>query len=103
MTTELIIAIVALFALAVGIGYIFRIGHKEAEMIFESDYNNLSQFIKNCHLTEENELRIRLRIIHLSKYPGADKEKIQALRSEFDRKFKLSLSDIVADHESENY
>jgi len=46
MTTELIIAIVALFALAVGIGYIFRIGHKEAEMIFESDYNNLSQLSK---------------------------------------------------------
>ncbi|MEN6569031.1 MAG: hypothetical protein ABFC18_03360 [Rikenellaceae bacterium] len=100
MTTEAIIAIVALSLVLVGIIYMIRIGRKEAEMIFESDYYHLADFIKHCHLTEENELKIKLQLIHLSKMPGADKEKLQVLNSEFRRKFTASLSDIVADHEN---
>ena len=101
MTTEAIVSIVVLAVIMVGIVWILRTGRKEAEMIFESDYYNLSEFIKDCHKTEENELKIRLRIIHLSKMPGVDKEKIKELRSECDKKFpKSTLGDIVAEHES---
>ena len=101
MTTESIIAIIALTGMAIAICWIIRIGRKEAEMIFESDYYNLREFIKDCHITEENELKIRCRLLHLSKMPGADVEKLQVLNSEFRRKFTVSLGDIVADHESE--
>lgn len=99
MTTELIIAIVALFALAVGIGYIFRIGHKEAEMIFESDYYHLREFIKDCQVNEVNEDKIILRLNELNRMRGADDEKLQTLNTEFRRKFSVTLGDIVADHE----
>jgi len=100
MTTEAIIAILALVTLIGGVCWILHIGKKEAEMIFESDYYNLGEYIKHCPINEENECRIRLRLIYLSKYPGADKKKLQLLQSEFDRKFKVSLGDIVADHEN---
>jgi len=100
MTTEAIISIAVLVAIAIGMAWILHIGKREAKMIFESDYYNLSEFIKECHKTEENELKIRLRIIHLTKMPGVDEEKIKELRSECDKKFpKSSLGDIVAGHE----
>jgi hypothetical protein len=102
MTTEAIIAILALVTLIGGVCWILHIGNKEAEMIFESDYFHLRDFIKECHITEENELRIRLRLIDLSKMDGADVEKLQVLNSEFRCKFvPPTLSDIVADHENE--
>ena len=101
MTTEAIVSIVVLAVIMVGIVWILRTGRKEAEMIFESDYYHLREFIKDCHITEENELKIRCRLLHLSKMPGADVEKLQVLNSGFRRKFTVSLGDIVADHESE--
>jgi len=101
MTTEQIITIIALAFVVSAFYWILRVGRKEAEMIFDSDYENLKYFIKECDLTEENELRIRLRLIDLSKMDGADKEKLQVLNSEFRRKFTVSLGDIVADHENE--
>ena len=101
MTIESILAILAIAVVAGGIAWIFHVGKREAEMIFQSDYDNLKYFIKECHLTEENELRIRLRLIYLSKMPGADMEKLQVLNSEFRRKFvPPTLGDVVADHES---
>ena len=101
ITTEQIISIAVLTVMIGGVAWILHVGKKETEMIFESDYYNLSEFIKDCHKTEENELKIRLRIIHLSKMPGVDKEKIKELRSECDKKFpKSTLGDIVAEHES---
>ena len=101
MTIESIIAILALAVVVGGICWILHVGKREAEMIFEADYDNLKYFIKECDLNEENECRIRLRLIHLSKMPGADVEKLQVLNSEFRRKFvPPTLSDIVADHEN---
>lgn len=87
ITTEAIIAFAALTVLAVAICYIIRIGRKECEMIFESDYDNLRTFIKECHINEETELRIRLRLIHLSKYPGADQDKLNDLNFDFEYRF----------------
>jgi hypothetical protein len=101
MTIESIIAILALATVLGGILWILHVGKREAEMIFESDYENLKYFIKECDQTEEAELCIRLQLLRLSKMPGADAEKLQVLNSEFRRKFvEPTLGDVVADHES---
>jgi len=112
MTTEAIISIVALaFVLSVII-YLIRKGRKDtgqikmsrkdAELVFESEWYQLDQFIKglkNDRINEENEAKIILRLNELNRMKGADDEKLQTLNAEFRRKFSVTLRDIVADHE----
>ena len=101
MTTESIIAIIALTGMAIAICWIIRIGRKEAEMIFEADYENLDYFIKHCDVNEKNEATISRNLYRLSNMPGADVEKLQVLNKTFrDRFVPPTLSDIVADHEN---
>ena len=104
MTTEMIIAILALAFLFWAIVHLIRIGRREAEMIFESDYHNLKEFIndiKDDQVNELNEAKIIIRLNHLAGLKGADTEKLQMLNTEFRRKFvKQSLGNIVADHEN---
>ena len=101
MTTEAIITILALAFLLGAICWLIRIGRREAEMIFESDYHNLREFIRDCKIDELNEARIITCLNHLAGLKGADIEKLQVLNTEFRRKFvKPSLGNIVADHEN---
>ena len=101
MTTEKIIAIVFLLLLAGLIFHVYRRGRKDAEMIFDSDYTALRNFIRECQVNETNEARIHYRLHDMSCQEGADREKLQVLNAEFRRKFvQPSLSDIVADHEN---
>ena len=101
MTTEIIISILALAFLFWAIVYLIKIGKREAEMIFESDYCNLREFIQYCKIDEVNEARIIIRLNHLAGLKGADIEKLQVLNTEFRRKFvKPSIGNIVADHEN---
>jgi len=99
MTTEAIITILALAFLLGAIIYLIRKGRREAEMIFESDYYNLREFIKDCQVNDGNELKIITRLNELNRMKGADDEKLQTLNAEFRRKFSASLGDIIADHE----
>jgi hypothetical protein len=87
MTTEQIITIIALAFVVSAFYWILRVGHKEAEMIFQSDYTNLSNFIQECEPLEENRLKIQLRIIHLSKMDGADQDKINELNFDSGHRF----------------
>ena len=100
MTTEAIIAILALVFLLSAIIYLIQKGLRDAEMIFESDYWHLKEFIKNCQVDEVNEAKIILRLNELNRMKGADDEKLQTLNAEFRRKFSVTLGDIVADHEN---
>ena len=104
MTTEMIIAILALAFLFGAVIHLIRIGKREAEMIFESDYCHLQEFIndiKDDQVNELNEAKIIIRLNHLAGLKGADIEKLQVLNAEFRRKFmKPALGDIVADHEN---
>lgn len=99
MTTEAIITIVALVFLLSAIICLIRKGLRDAEMIFESDYYHLREFIKDCQVNEVNEDKIILRLNELNRMKGADDEKLQTLNAEFRRKFSVTLGDIVADHE----
>ena len=101
MTTEAIISIAVLAVMAIGIVWILRIGKREAEMIFEADYENLDYFIKHCDVNEDNEATISRELYRLSKMPGDDVEKMQVLNKTFrDRFVQPTLGDIVADHEN---
>ncbi|MFA5196143.1 MAG: hypothetical protein WC401_10135 [Bacteroidales bacterium] len=100
MTTEAIISILALAFLLGVIIYLIRKGLRDAEMIFESDYYHLREFIKDCQVNEVNEDKIILRLNELNRMKGADDEKLQMLNAEFRRKFSVTLGDVVADHES---
>ena len=113
MTTEAIISI--LWALAFLLGAIIHLirkgrrdigrgnmSKKDAELVFESDWYQLDQFVrglKDDQITEENEAKIILRLNELNRMKGADDEKLQTLNAEFRRKFSATLGDIVADHE----
>ena len=99
MTTEAIISILALAFLLGVIIYLIRKGLRDAEMIFESDYYHLREFIKDCQVNEVNEDKIILRLNELNRMKGADDEKLQMLNAEFRRKFSVTLGNIVADHE----
>jgi len=112
MTTEAIISILALAFLLGAIIYLIRKGRrdagrgnmskKDAELVFESDWYQLDQFVrglKDDQITEENEAKIILRLNELNRMKGADDEKLQALNAEFRRKFSVTLGDIVANHE----
>jgi len=99
MTTEIIISIVALAFLLCAIGWLIRIGKRESETMFESDYYHLTEFVKRCEINEVNEARIILRLNELNRMKGADDEKLQVLNAEFRRKFSVRLGDVVADHE----
>ena len=101
MTIEQIISIAVLAVMAIGIVWILRIGKREAEMIFEADYENLDYFIKHCDKNEDNEATISRELYRLSKMKGADVEKMQTLNTDFRRNFIVpKLGDIVADHEN---
>ena len=113
MTTEAIISILALAFLLGAIIYLIRKGRrdagrgnmskKDAELVFESDWYQLDQFVrglKDDQITEENEAKIILRLNELNRMKGADDEKLQTLNAEFRRKFSVMLGDIVADHEN---
>jgi len=112
MTTEVIISIAALVFVIGAIIHLFRKGRrdagrgnmskKDAELIFESDWYELDQFIKGLkddQINEVNEAKIILRLNELNRMKGADDEKLQTLNAEFRRKFSVTLGDIVADHE----
>jgi hypothetical protein len=100
MTTEAIITILALAFLLGAIIYLIRKGLRDAEMIFESDYYHLREFIKDCQFNKVNEDKIILRLNELNRMKGADSEKLQVLNAEFRRKFSVTLGDVVADHEN---
>ena len=104
MTTEMIISILALAFLFVAIVHLIKIGKRESEMIFESDYHNIREFIndiKDDQVNELNEAKIIIRLNHLAGLKGADIEKLQVLNKEFRRKFiKQAPDNIVADHEN---
>ena len=112
MTPEAIISILALAFLLGAIIHLIRKGRrdagrgnmskKDAELVFESDWYQLDQFVrglKDDQITEENEAKIILRLNELNRMKGADDEKLQALNAEFRRKFSVTLGDIVANHE----
>ena len=103
MTTEMIIAILALAFLFGAIIHLIRIGERESEMIFESDYHNLKEFIndiKDDQINELNGAKIIIRLNHLAGLKGADTEKLQVLNTEFRRKFmKVYSSDCIPDYE----
>ena len=101
MTTEQIISIAFLAFLAVAIGWILHIGRKEAERIFDFEYDSLHYFIRHCEDNLDNEALISRELYRLSKMPGADVEKMQTLNTDFRRNFVVpKLGDIVADHEN---
>ena len=100
MTTEAIIAILALAFLLSAIIYLIRKGQQDAEKVFESDYKMLQYFIDKCDINEVNEAKIITRLNELNRMKGADDEKLQTLNAEFRRKFSVTLGDIVADHEN---
>ena len=99
MTTEIIISIAALAFLAGSIAWLIHIGQRDAELIFEADYYHLSEFIRDCQMTDENEDKIRHRLNELSEMQGADKEKLQVLNTEFRRKFIEPKLDELVCHE----
>jgi len=99
MTTEAIITILALTFVAGAIAWLIHIGRRDAERIFEADYETIKYFIKECEINEVNEAKIILRLNELNRMKGADDEKLQTLNAEFRRKFSVKLGDIVADHE----
>jgi len=100
MTTEVIISIAALVFVIGAIIHLFRKGRRDAEKVFDLDYDILKYFIQNCEVTEVNEAKIILRLNELNRMKGADDEKLQTLNAEFRRKFSVTLGDVVADHES---
>ena len=116
MTTEAIISIAALVFVIGAIIHLIRKGRrdagrgnmskKDAELIFESDWYELDQFIKGLKdgdindINEVNEAKIILRLNELNRMKGADDEKLQTLNAEFRRKFSVTLGDIIADHEN---
>jgi hypothetical protein len=100
MTTEAIISIMALAFLLSAIIYLIRKGRRDAEKVFEKDYDILKYFINHCEVTEVNEAKIILRLNELNRMKGTDSEKLQVLNAEFHRKFSVTLGDIVADHEN---
>jgi len=99
MTTEAIISIAALVFVIGAIIHLFRKGRRDAEKVFDLDYDILKYFIDNCEVTEVNEAKIILRLNELNRMRGADDEKLQVLNAEFRRKFSVTLGDVVADHE----
>jgi len=100
MKTEIIIAILTLAVLLSIIISVYRKARKEAERVFDWEYDNMNYFIKYCDINTDNEVTIISELNRMSNMTGADKEKLQVLNSEFRRKFSASLSDIIADHES---
>lgn len=99
MTTESIIAIAALAFLAGSIAWLIHIGQRDAELIFEADYDALKRFIHECEINEVNEAKIVLRLNEMINRPEANKEKLQVLNREFRLRFSVSLSDVVC-HEA---
>ena len=101
MTTEAIVSITALAVIVFGIVWILRIGRRDAEKIFDEDYDNLHYFIDHCDVNEKNEETISRELYRLSMMKGADVEKLQTLNTDFRRNFIVpKLGDIVADHEN---
>ena len=99
MTTEIIISIAALAFLAGSIAWLIHIGQRDAELIFEADYDALKRFIHECEINEVNEAKIVLRLNEMINRPEANKEKLQVLNREFRLRFSVSLSDVVC-HEA---
>ena len=99
MTTEAIITILALAFLLGAIIYLLYKGRRDAEKVFDLDYDILKHFIDHCEVTEVNEAKIILRLNELNRMKGADDEKLQTLNAEFRRKFSVTLGDVVANHE----
>ena len=100
MPTESIITILALAFLLGVVIHLIRKGRRDAEKVFEKDYDILKNFINHCEVTEVDEAKIILRLNELNRMKGADDEKLQTLNAEFRRKFSATLGDIVADHEN---
>ena len=101
MTTEIIISIAALAFILIAIVALVWKGRKDANRIFDLDYDILKYFIKECEVNEMNEAKIILRLNELARMQGADREKLQVLNREFRFRFTGSLSDIVCHENTE--
>lgn len=96
MRIDALITLVALIGMIIAIVYIIRLGRRDAEYIFESDYYNLQQFIHECPVTTENKIKIHKRFLEMEKMKGFNLEKMHVLWGEYVDRFSVTSDDIMA-------